>query len=334
MSIAVGILATGIYIPAQKMKADVIAEASGLSEHFITGKLGLLEKPIADSHETVSYMGAEASKVALKKAQISAKEIDLILSVSSEYKAYPFQLSSIKIQQLIGASQAWSIDLSQNACTLVSALHIAKRMMQSDPLLKTILIAGGTREHDRINLADNDTKLWYAAAAGGGAIILRRSHDANLLWGSSIMSDADFVDDVYQVQGGSASTHVQDLAANHAYLQIHALEDFSTKFKERFAKNFQLVIQNALACSEEIHPISYLALMHVQRTTHVKMLRNLGLRLDQSYYLERYGQMGALDPILSLELGIQAKRVQKGSTLVMASSGIGKSWGAQVIRWG
>ena len=334
MGTAIGILATATYIPNQKIKAGSIAEASGLPQNMVTDKLGILEKPIADQNEDVAYMAVQASQKAIRRAEISAEDIDLIISISSEYKAYPFQNTALKIQQQIGNSNAWGIDLSQQSCTLIAALHIAKRMMQSDPTLKNVLIAGGCRDHDKVNLHDPQSLFLYAFAAAGAAVILRRNHTRNLLWGGHLVSDSQYIDMVYQTRGGSRTSKEQDHETDDEYIHVHHPHFFDTSMRMNFRQKLQHVIEHALDCSEELQPISYLALMHVPRSMHVRMLKTLGLRLDQSYYLERYGQMGALDPIVSLELGIQAKRVKAGDVIVMASAGIGYTWGAQVIRWG
>ncbi|MEO7000264.1 MAG: 3-oxoacyl-[acyl-carrier-protein] synthase III C-terminal domain-containing protein, partial [Ktedonobacterales bacterium] len=64
------------------------------------------------------------------------------------------------------------------------------------------------------------------------------------------------------------------------------------------------------------------------------ILSMLGLREDQSVYLDEYGHIGAPDQPLALELALAAGRLHAGDLVVMASAGLGFTWGATALRWG
>ena len=49
------------------------------SEEWIVNRTGIEERRIASDDETTSSLGAEASKIAIKNAQIENSEIDLII---------------------------------------------------------------------------------------------------------------------------------------------------------------------------------------------------------------------------------------------------------------
>jgi 3-oxoacyl-[acyl-carrier-protein] synthase III len=84
----------------------------------------------------------------------------------------------------------------------------------------------------------------------------------------------------------------------------------------------------------DLDKIGYLASLHFKRSMFNSMLENLGLNQDQSIYLENFGHMGQIDQILSLHLGVQKNKIQKGTIISMIAAGIGYAWGANVIRWG
>ena len=60
----------------------------------------------------------------------------------------------------------------------------------------------------------------------------------------------------------------------------------------------------------------------------------IGLREDQSIYLEDYGHIGQIDQILSLELALKEGKVKDGDTVCMIAAGIGYTWAANIIQWG
>ncbi len=334
----IGILATGTYIPTPRMTSADIAEATGIPRSIIEEKFGILEKPIPGPNDHTCAMGAKAAKRAIRRAKIDPLEIDAIISISEEYKEHPLMVSGIKIQQLIGAKNAWSVDIAQRCCTAIAGLKMAKGLMQADPSLKTVLLAGGYRNGDLIDFSNPRVSFMYNLAAGGGAIILRRGHDKNLLLGSSLISDGDFADDVHVPYGGTVSPMTADaLGTGQAMLEVTDVEGMKQRLGERSHSNFMKVIQDAVDLSElkdEQKQIDYLALLHMKRSAHTATLAELGLRLDQSFYLERYGHIGQFDPILSIERGVGAQRIKAGDLVVMASAGVSYAWGAQAIRWG
>jgi 3-oxoacyl-[acyl-carrier-protein] synthase-3 len=109
----VGIVGTGIYIPEGRMTANEISQASkGIwAEEAVVEKLGIIEKSIPGQNDGTQEMGVRAGLDAIKRTGINPKEIDLILCMGEEWKEYPLTTSGIYIQEKIGATNAWAIDL-------------------------------------------------------------------------------------------------------------------------------------------------------------------------------------------------------------------------------
>lgn len=332
----IGILSTGTYIPTPRMTSGDIAEATNIPRNIIEEKFGILEKPIPGPNDHTCMMGAKAAKRALRRAKVHASEIDAIISISEEYKEHPLMVSGIKIQQLIGAKNAWAVDVAQRCCTAIAGLKLAKGLMQADPSLNTVLLAGGYRNGDLIDFSNPRVSFMYNLAAGGGAMLLRRGYEKNILLGSALISDGDFADDVYVPHGGTVNPiSEEDLGTGKVMLEVNDVEGMKTRLAERSHHNFMKVIHDALGRSDlSVEDINYLALLHMKRSAHTATLAELGLRLDQSFYLERYGHIGQFDPILSIERGLGAKRISDGDLVMMASAGVSYAWGAQAIRWG
>jgi len=80
--------------------------------------------------------------------------------------------------------------------------------------------------------------------------------------------------------------------------------------------------------------IAFLAINHMKPSMHRRILSLLGLRDDQSIYLDRYGHIGAPDQVLALELAEREGRLHAGDLVVVASAGLGFTWGATALRWG
>jgi 3-oxoacyl-[acyl-carrier-protein] synthase-3 len=334
----VGILGYGLYLPPRRMSAAQIAAETGgrWSETAVRDKLGIVGKSIPGAEDGTQEMGARAALDALVRTGLDPMEIDLILCMGEEWKEYPLTTSAIHIQERIGARRAWGIDLQQRCNTTVAAIKIAKDMMTADPEIATTLIVGGYRNGDLIDYTDPDVSFMYDLAAAGGALILRRDLGRNAVLGSHIITDGSLSRDTGVRYGGTVQPIetlpeevLADLRARgNRSLSVFDAEHMKARLNEVSMPNWLTCIDRALEKS------GAWSLLHFKRSMHASLLETLGLRTDQSVYLEDYGHSGQVDFMLSLHEGLRQGRVKDGSLMVAIAAGIGYVWGATVIRWG
>ncbi|MDR5659925.1 3-oxoacyl-ACP synthase [Serpentinicella sp. ANB-PHB4] len=334
----VGIVGTGIYIPDNYMTAKEVADATGgnWTEEAVVKKLGFKKKPVPGENDGTQEMGVRAAKDCLERTGVDPKEIDLVLSIGEEWKEYPLTTTGIYIQEQIGATNAWSLDLQQRCCSCVSAMKIAKDMMMSDDEINTVMIVGGYRNGDFVDYKDPNMSMMYNLGAGGGAIILKKNYGKNALLGSHIMSDGSLARDV-GVRYGGTENPINAENANKAYrsLEMFDAEHMKNRLNEVSMDNWMHCIDRAIEKSNKSkEDLGYLAVLHFKYSMHKHMLGLLGLTEEQSVYLEDYGHIGQIDQILSLQLALEEGKVKDGTVISMIAAGIGYAWAANVIEWG
>ena len=332
---SVGILATGTYVPTPRMTSAALAEATGIPEAVIREKFGVHEKPVPGPEDHTCAMGARAALAALDKCGVDPLEIDVILSISEEYKEHPLMVSGIKIQQLVGARNAWAVDVAQRCCTTIAALKLARGLMAADDRIRTVLLAGGYRNGDLIDYRNPRVSFMYSLAAAGGALVLRRGMDRNLVMEASLISDGDFADDVRVQAGGTVAPVTAASPPDEGALMLDVTDAPAMKARlgERSHPNFMRVIREAAERSG-FDAVDYLGLLHMKRSAHRAVLAEVGLTEADAVYLEDYGHMGQLDPIFCLELGAASRRLRDGDRVVLASAGVSYAWGAVGVQWG
>jgi 3-oxoacyl-[acyl-carrier-protein] synthase-3 len=341
----VGILGYGFYLPSRRMSAaDIAAETGGRwSEAAVREKLGIIGKSVPGPQDGTQEMGARAALDALARTGLDPMEIDLILCMGEEWKEYPLTTSAIHIQERIGARRAWGIDLQQRCNTTVAAIKIARDMMTADPDIATTLIVGGYRNGDLIDYTDPDVSFMYDLAAAGGALILRRDLGRNAVLGSHIITDGSLSRDTGVRYGGTVQPIetlpeevLADLRARgNRSLSVFDAEHMKARLNEVSMPNWLTCIDRALEKTRAtLADVDFLNVLHFKRSMHSSLLETLGLRPEQSVYLEDYGHSGQVDFMLSLHEGLRQGRVKDGSLMVAIAAGIGYVWGATVIRWG
>ncbi|EDL63833.1 3-oxoacyl-ACP synthase [Bacillus sp. SG-1] len=331
-----GIKSLGVYIPERKMTAAQLAEKAGMPENIVIEKLGIKQKPLPGPDDHTCEMGIKAARDAIEKATIDPAEIDLVIYIGEEYKEYPLWTAAIKLQEEVGAVNAFAFDIALRCGTTIMAVKIARDMMTADPDIKTVLLAGGYRNVDFIDYENPRTRFMYNLGAGGAAMLLERDSKQNFILGSHIITDGSFSEDVVVPVGGTKSPlTAESLAAGLYQLDVPDPEGMKGRLEKKSMDNFLKCIREALrksGCTQE--DIDYIAILHMKRSAHNYVLDQLGVRHEKSIYLEDYGHIGQMDQIISLQLAEERGLLKKGDIVVLVSAGIGYAWGANVIRWG
>ncbi|MBQ2908556.1 MAG: 3-oxoacyl-ACP synthase [Clostridia bacterium] len=339
MKPTVGIVGVGTYLPKNIMTAAQISAATNgvWSEDAVRNKLGINQKymPSNEPCDGTQEMGALAALECLKNTGVDPLEIDAILCITEEWKEYPLTTSACYVQDRIGAKNAWGIDVQNRCCTCVSAMKLAKDMLIADDEINMVLVCGGYRNCDFIDYTDSNVSFMFNLGAGGGAILLKKNHDKNLLLGTHLMSDGSVVHTCGSKVGGIFEPVTAENYKEYGMLRLMDSPKMKGLLNTVSMPNWYHCIDEALRKSDMTREnIDYLSILHIKKSGHLAMLKDLGLREDQAIYLSDYGHIGQIDQILSLELALKEGKVKDGSVVCMIAAGIGYTWAANVIRWG
>lgn len=332
----VGIVSAGVYIPRTFITAAEIGRRSGIPEEIAAQKMGIVRKPIPGPDDHTNAMAVWASQDALAQTNIKPDDIDLVLCTTEEWKEYPLWTAGIKVAYDLGATRAWAIDVQMRCATTMATLKMAKAMMLSDPDINTVLVAGGYRNGDRVNFANQRTRFAFSLSAGGGAILLQKNYPRNELLESAVRIDGSYSLDVIWSAGGTVRPLTPELLQQDMfYLDVPDPDGFRERLDKVTMKNFFAVIDEALAKSGLTRrDVGFLNVLLMKPSAIQYILQELGLRDDQTVTLYEYGHIGQQDQALAIKLGLESGRLRDGMVMLMIAAGVGWAWSASVVRWG
>ncbi len=331
---AIGVSGIGVYVPEGRLSSSDIAAASGLPEWVVREKLGIHAKPKPGPDDHPSAMGVKAAQEALARAGVDAHDVDVVISITEEYKEYPVWTAGIKLAHDLGARRAYAYDLGQKCGTGVLALKQARDLIAADDDVDTVLVAGGYRNGDLIDFQDPNVRFMYNLGAGGAAAVVQRGARRNEILRGAIVTDGAFSLDVRVPVGGTIEPITCENAARYR-LEVPDPEGMKARLEQRSLDTFLAVVRTAVTRSGySPSDIAYLAMLHVKRSAHAYLLRELGLFPEQSIYLEAYGHLGQVDQFLSLKLAEAEGKLNNGDLVVLVAAGVGYVWNALCLRWG
>lgn len=331
----VGIIGYGNWIPAGRVTAADLALATGIPEDVIALKFGVKGKPVAGPGETTAFMGLAAANKALASAGIEGGAVDLVIWCGAQHKDYPCWLAGLYVANQIGAKHAWSFDMEAMCGSMMAALDVAKALMTTHPELETVLLVSGYRNNDLIDPAVPETRFMLDIGSGGSALVLKKNAGRNVILASAFRGDGSLSEMCIVPALGSKAwpPAVGDLARAHFVVPDEPA--FKAKLGEVTMPNFYAVIRESLKLSGlSEQQLDYLAILHFKRSAHDAVLAELGLKPEQSTYLDEYGHLGQNDQVLSLELGLRDGKIHDGSRIVFVGAGLGFVWAATTLQWG
>jgi len=331
----VGIVGFGNWLPPGRMTAADLAAATGIPEDVIALKFGVKSKPVAGPDESTAFMGLAAARKALDAAGITGEAVDLVIWCGAQHKDYPCWLAGLYVSHQIGAKRAWSFDMEAMCGSMMAALDVAKSLLLTHPELNTVLLVSGYRNNDLIDLSVPATRFMLDIGSGGSALVLQKNAGKNAILASAFRGDGSLSEMCIVPKLGTKAWPPAPGDLDLAHFIVPDEEAFKAKLGEVTMPNFYAVIRESLRLSGlPEDSLDYLAILHFKKSAHDAVLAELGLRPDQSTYLDDYGHLGQNDQVLSLELGLKAGKIQDGSRIVFVGAGLGFVWAATAIQWG
>lgn len=330
----VGIVGFGTYFPSSIETAADLAPRTGIPESVLREKMGIRQRHVAGEADSVTAMATQAACKALDMAAVEPEKINLVISHGSEYKDHLVWNAAAKIQHNIGAVNAYAFEMYALCAGAPIAMNTARAMMQSDPRLEYVLLAAGSRENDLINFRNERSRFMFNFGAGGGAMLLKRGAEKNLVLGASAFTDGSLSESVVLTMEASEGQgdYVGDLRGR---LDVTDTQYMADRLGAVSLDNFVRVIREAVEQSgASLSDVRFVGITHMKRSFYTQILEAVGLTPEQSVYLEDYGHVQSVDQVLSIELGLAQGKIHPGDLIVLAGAGTGYTWSAVAVRWG
>ena len=136
----VGIIGLGAYLPERVLTNKELEKMVDTTDEWITTRTGIKERRIAREDEATSDMATEAANRALKDANLTAADIDLIIVATITPDMF-FPATACLVQEKIGARMVPAFDVSVACSGFIYGLAIANQFIGSGTYKHALVIA-------------------------------------------------------------------------------------------------------------------------------------------------------------------------------------------------
>ncbi len=327
MRLKARITGTGSYVPDRVLDNHALEKIVDTSDKWITERTGIKERRIARASETASDLGVKASKKALRKAGLKARDIDIIIVATVSGDMLVPSTASF-IQSKLGAKKAAAFDVNAACSGFLYGLSVADSFIRSGNFKRVLLV--GTEVLSRFtDWEDRSTCILFGDAAGA-AVIEPTKKDRGIM-SMHLHSNGDMWDLLYLPGGGSKHPSTRrSIEKKMHYIKMKGNETFKVAVRtlEKLAKD--TLKANGLTPSDISLLIPHQANLRIIQAT----AKRLKLSMDKVVVnLDKYGNTSSASIPMALDEAVRMKRIIDGDYILLEAFGGGLTWASALIKW-
>ena len=325
----VAITGCGSATPEQFLSNEELSQIVETSDEWIKSRTGIGKRHLADQSVSLSQLAAQAAIKALEMAQVSPRDIDLILLATST----PDDLfgSAAQVQSQIGANRAIAFDLTAACSGFLVALVTATQFIRTGTY-RNVLVIGADVLSRWVDWNDRATCVLFGD--GAGAVLCQANDTKDNILGFELHSDGSqngSLNLAYQGEELPLKEGVRVQKGTYKPLTMNGREVY------RFAvAKVPEVIEKALyRANLTTSDIDWLVLHQANQRIMDAVSDRLKLPPEKVISnLSEYGNTSAASIPLALDEAVRSGKVKKGDIIASSGFGAGLTWGGIIFRWG
>jgi 3-oxoacyl-[acyl-carrier-protein] synthase-3 len=320
----VKIIGTGSYAPLNIVTNEDLSKIMDTSDEWIFSRTGIRERKISLTENT-SDLSTEAAIRALKSANITAEEIDLIIVGTCTPDSF-IPSTACLVQANIGAINATCFDISAACTGFIYGLNIATQFIKTGQS-KTALVIGAETLSKILNWEDRTTSVLFGD--GAGAAILKVSEDKGII---SIYTGSDGVrGDVLKCEANPLiNPYITSEVSHSKFVTMDGREIFKFAVKV-IEKSIEEVLKGT---GYSLEDIKYIIPHQANQRIIEYCSKKLNVAQDKFYMnLETYGNTSAGSIPIAFDEIVNKSLLTKGDKVIFVGFGGGLTWGAALISY-
>ncbi|MFC1467151.1 beta-ketoacyl-ACP synthase III [Verrucomicrobiota bacterium] len=319
------IVGTGMYVPEKVMTNHDLEKLVDTSDEWIFTRTGMKERRVAAGDQATSSMAAAAAEKALADAGVSAEDVDLIV-VATMTPDMQMPSTACRVQDKIGASNAYCYDLSAACTGFLYGLQTVKAQIESGAV-ETALVIGAEKMSSCVDWDDRTTCVLFGD--GAGAAVLRAGDKKFGITDAVCGSNGKLWELLHIPAGGSAKPLTADLLADHQQcLKMGGREVFKHAVKSMVTSSFAALEKNGLTMDDIALVIPHQANVRIINA----IVDRVGSPEKVFINLEKYGNTSGATLGIALDEARREGRVKEGDLVLLTAFGGGFTWGAMVLE--
>jgi 3-oxoacyl-[acyl-carrier-protein] synthase-3 len=320
---------TGVagFVPPKVMTNADLEKIVDTNDEWIRTRTGIRERHVVENGMATSHMAVEAAKAVLEQTKTDPADVEFIVLATVTPDMF-FPATACLVQQRIGATGAWGMDISAACSGFAYALTVGAQFVGAGTH-KKVLVIGSDTMTSVLDYRDRATCVLFGD--GAGAVLLEPSADGEGILDFSHDVDGAGGEFLYMPGGGSLHPSTTETVEKRMHF-VH--QEGSQVFKYAVRRMAELSVglleRNGYCTNDLALLVPHQANLRIIRATQER------LGLDDSKVMvniDRFGNTTAGTIPLALRDAVEQGRVKKGDLVMIVTVGAGFTTGGVLLRW-
>ncbi|WP_310530278.1 beta-ketoacyl-ACP synthase III [Nocardioides sp.] len=162
------VLGIGAYRPVRSVPNSEVIDAIDSSDEWIQQRSGIKARRWAGPEESVQMMSVAASRIALERAGLDARQIDCVVVATVSHMLQTPAVATAIAHEL-GTEQAAAFDISAACSGFCHGISLASDFVRAGSA-RHVLVIGVERLTDILDVTDRGTAFIFADGAGAAVV--------------------------------------------------------------------------------------------------------------------------------------------------------------------
>lgn len=297
------------------------------NDEWITSRTGIKQRRKAADNEYTSQFAVSAAKLALERAKIDPKEIDIIVCATTT----PDQIlpsTGCLIQRELGCENAAGMDVFAACSGFLYGITMVESMIRTGQI-RYALVIGAEVLTKYVDYTDRSTCVIFGD--GAGAAVLGQVEDGKGILATKIRSDGRYEEQLYAPGGGTKLGTTHETIDNRLHF-----------FKMKGNELFKVAVRSMAEISGEmlekagytVDDVSMVVPHQANQRITDAVASRLGIAEEKMYSnIAQHGNTSSASIPIALDECIESGKIKEGDLVLLTAFGGGVTWGATVIRF-
>ncbi len=321
------ITATAHSVPNKVMTNHDLEKFVNTTDEWIRSRTGIIQRHVVSENESSSDICTNIAQALLKRKQISAEKIDLIV-IGTVTPDHFTPSTAALVQKNIGAHNSWGFDLSAACSGFIYGLEVASNFISTGKY-QYIMVIGVDVMTSILDYEDRDTCVIFGD--GGGGVILEPTN-----------KNAGIVDSILHMDGSGGKYLIVPGGGSKLPASIDSVNQRKHFVKQDGKTVYKYAVKRMADVSEKILSKNNLTgddiTLFIPHQANKRIIDAAAKRCGISeekvlINIDKYGNTTAGTIPIALNEAIKQEKIKNGDYVLLASFGAGFTWGSTLIKW-
>lgn len=308
------LISIAAYAPPKILTNFDLEKMVETNDEWIVKRTGISQRRIAQDEDT-SELGTKAAKIALERANLTAKDIDTVICATISPDHFCMPSTACKIAKNLGINAITAFDISAACTGFIYLLELAKSLIESGSK-KNVLIIGAEKLSKIVDWTDRTTCILFGDGAGAAVVSVGEENE---------------IIDVHTAADGNYANLLITPGGEEKFIKMSGNEVFKIAV-QTLTKDVVDILEKNQISSDKID-------LFIPHQANLRIIEAVKQRLNFTneqcvVTVGKYGNTSSASIPMAMNDAYEAGRLKKGDLLLLDAFGGGFTWGSALLKFG